>query len=165
MWPSAASIRAVVQASPRFFRHLSHSPCLLAREPVCKPFARIVSPFAMSVGQRVCIFAMIVSPTRHVSASPCQTFCKPLQVLREATWETRLTAEDLRALTPLIYGHVSPYGHFLLDMQTRLDIEPPLDAGYEMDTASMAQETRSSVPVPRSISTPAQQLALFNRLS
>jgi len=52
-----------------------------------------------------------------------------------------LTVEDLRALTPLIYGHVSPYGHFLLDMLTRLDIEPPLDTGYAGDTAHMAQGT------------------------
>src|SRR5262245_37660518 len=41
------------------------------------------------------------------------------QVLGEAAWATRLTVEDLRALTPLLYGHVSPYSHFLLDMQTR----------------------------------------------
>jgi urease gamma subunit len=49
------------------------------------------------------------------------------RVLSEAAWATRLTVEDLRALTPLIYAHVSPYGHFLLDMLTRLDIELPLD--------------------------------------
>jgi hypothetical protein len=28
--------------------------------------------------------------------------------------------EDLRALTPLIYAHVNPYGRFELDMETRL---------------------------------------------
>ena len=41
------------------------------------------------------------------------------RVLGEAAWATRLTVADLRALTPLLYGHVSPYGHFLLDMQIR----------------------------------------------
>lgn len=87
------------------------------------------------------------------------------RVLREAPWEQRLTAEDLRALTPLIYGHVSPYGNFLLDMQRRLDIEQSLDAGHGMDTASTAQGTQTSVHAPRSSSPKAQQLALFNRTS
>jgi TnpA family transposase len=34
------------------------------------------------------------------------------QVLAEPTWEQRLVAEDRRALTPLTYGHVTPYGLF-----------------------------------------------------
>jgi TnpA family transposase len=45
------------------------------------------------------------------------------QVLANPTWRKRLTKEDLRALTPLVYGHVNPYGLFLLDMHTRLPIE------------------------------------------
>jgi hypothetical protein len=32
-------------------------------------------------------------------------------------------SEDLRALTPLIYSHVTPYGTFRLDMNERLAIE------------------------------------------
>jgi hypothetical protein len=83
------------------------------------------------------------------------------RVLREATWEMRLTVEDLRALTPLIYVHVSPYGHFLLDMQTRLDIEPPLDTGHDSDTVTMAQGTCTSMPARWSRRAKAQQLALF----
>ncbi len=31
--------------------------------------------------------------------------------------------EDLRALTPLIYGHINPYGTFQLNMSERLTIE------------------------------------------
>jgi TnpA family transposase len=42
------------------------------------------------------------------------------QVLAEETWRERLTPEDLRALTPLLYSHVNPYGTFRLDMQERL---------------------------------------------
>jgi TnpA family transposase len=42
----------------------------------------------------------------------------------EPTWSGRLTTEDLRALTPLIYGHVYPYGIFRLDMNDRLPIDP-----------------------------------------
>ena len=31
--------------------------------------------------------------------------------------------DDLRALTPLIYAHITPYGTFKLDMQQRLQLE------------------------------------------
>lgn len=34
---------------------------------------------------------------------------------REGMWE-RLTAEDLRGLTPLFHGHINPYGQFALDL-------------------------------------------------
>jgi len=33
-----------------------------------------------------------------------------------------LTTTDLRALTPLIWEHVNPYGRFDLDMATRLPL-------------------------------------------
>jgi hypothetical protein len=45
------------------------------------------------------------------------------QVLSEDAWRTRMQSEDWRALTPLIYGHVHPYGRFDLDLQERLVIE------------------------------------------
>jgi hypothetical protein len=35
-----------------------------------------------------------------------------------------LTPTDLRAVTPLIWEHVNPYGRFELDMETRLDLSP-----------------------------------------
>ena len=41
------------------------------------------------------------------------------QILAERSWAKRLTKEDLRALTPLIYAHVNPYGIFLLDMRAQ----------------------------------------------
>jgi hypothetical protein len=83
------------------------------------------------------------------------------RVLREAAWETRLTVEDLRALTPLIYGHVSPYGHFRLDMQTRLDLEPPMDAGHGSATEPLVPARRPPSHARRSRRAKAQQLALF----
>jgi TnpA family transposase len=46
------------------------------------------------------------------------------QVLLDPLWSKRLTKNDRRALTPLIYGHVNPYGTFRLDMNQRLKIEP-----------------------------------------
>ncbi len=45
------------------------------------------------------------------------------RVLSEPSWDQRLTSDDRRALTPLIYGHVNPYGTFQLDMSERLVIE------------------------------------------
>ncbi len=45
------------------------------------------------------------------------------QVLEEPIWSQRLTSDDRRALTPLIYGHVNPYGTFRLDLSERLAIE------------------------------------------
>jgi len=47
------------------------------------------------------------------------------RVLGESTWKNRLIAEDLRALTPLFYNHVNPYGTFHLDMNSRLDLDQP----------------------------------------
>jgi hypothetical protein len=35
-------------------------------------------------------------------------------------WADRLTGADRRALTPLIWEHINPYGRFNLDMTARL---------------------------------------------
>jgi len=40
------------------------------------------------------------------------------QVLAESAWRTRLNANDLRGITPLISGHVNPYGSFRLDLNS-----------------------------------------------
>jgi TnpA family transposase len=45
------------------------------------------------------------------------------QVLTDPTWWERMKPDDLRALTPLIYAHINPYGTFELDMQKRLYLE------------------------------------------
>ena len=44
-------------------------------------------------------------------------------VLDEPDWLGRMREEDLRALSPLIYHHVNPYGTFELDMAKRLPID------------------------------------------
>ena len=44
------------------------------------------------------------------------------QVLAQPKWSGKLTTRDLRALTPLIWEHVNPYGRFELDMEARLPI-------------------------------------------
>jgi len=43
-------------------------------------------------------------------------------VLVENRWLAHMMPEDLRALTPLIYNHVNPYGTFRLDMHQRLSL-------------------------------------------
>jgi TnpA family transposase len=45
------------------------------------------------------------------------------QVLTEPAWLSRMKFEDFRALSPLIYNHINPYGIFELDMDLRLPIE------------------------------------------
>jgi len=51
------------------------------------------------------------------------------RVLNEPSWTNRLTVEDHRALTPLIWNPINPYGEFRLDMNARLAIENTEGAG------------------------------------
>lgn len=44
------------------------------------------------------------------------------EVLASPEWSGRLTEEYTRGLTPLLYGHVNPYGRFDLDMTKRLPL-------------------------------------------
>ncbi|CAA7197404.1 hypothetical protein CHRY9293_03463 [Chryseobacterium potabilaquae] len=44
------------------------------------------------------------------------------QIISTEEWKHILTSEDYRALSPLIYAHVNPYGVFELDMNERLSI-------------------------------------------
>jgi len=44
-------------------------------------------------------------------------------VLSDRKWYDTMANEDFRALTPLIYAHVNPYGTFRLDMSERLPLE------------------------------------------
>jgi len=50
------------------------------------------------------------------------------KVLAEPAWRDRLSARDYRALTPLMYHHVNPYGLFPLDMTARLDLDVETEA-------------------------------------
>lgn len=43
-------------------------------------------------------------------------------VLAEPAWAKLLTPVDRRALTPLFWGHVRPYGEVRLDLGSRLTI-------------------------------------------
>jgi hypothetical protein len=45
------------------------------------------------------------------------------KVLAEKEWLEKMQPEDFRGLTPLFYGHITPYGEFQLDMNKRINIE------------------------------------------
>ena len=45
------------------------------------------------------------------------------QIFTDDTWFERMTPEDFRALTPLAYAHINPYGTFELDMQQHLHLD------------------------------------------
>ena len=45
------------------------------------------------------------------------------RILSEEEWFNSLEKEDFRAITPLIYIHINPYGDFKLDMDKRIDLE------------------------------------------
>jgi hypothetical protein len=42
------------------------------------------------------------------------------QILSRPQWSRRMTPVDLRALTPLIWEHVNPYGRCELNMESPL---------------------------------------------
>lgn len=44
-------------------------------------------------------------------------------VSSEKKWYDMMSPEDFRALTPLIYNHVNPYGNFDSDMDKRIPID------------------------------------------
>lgn len=44
------------------------------------------------------------------------------EVLAEPAWRDRMTVDDWRAISPLIYHHVNPYGRIELDMARRLTL-------------------------------------------
>lgn len=51
------------------------------------------------------------------------------RVLSEKSWLKLMQPDDFRALTPLIWNHVNPYGTFRLDMEQRLLIEAAIAGG------------------------------------
>lgn len=49
----------------------------------------------------------------------CFVYINTLKIqnlIREKDWLCRMTTEDLRALTALIYNHIKPYGKFHMDL-------------------------------------------------
>ncbi|MEU0116317.1 Tn3 family transposase [Streptomyces bobili] len=69
--------------------------------------------------QEVSMFALhlLQSALVHVNTLLVQ------QVLADPKWADTLTDADRRALSPLFWTHVNPYGRFELDMNRRLDLD------------------------------------------
>src|SRR5699024_9670658 len=44
------------------------------------------------------------------------------QLMQEKQWMSHMSSQDFRALTPLIYNHVNPYGDFQVDLNKRLTV-------------------------------------------
>jgi TnpA family transposase len=84
------------------------------------------------------------------------------RVLSEKEWRGRMTAEDFRGLMPLIYGHISPYGTFVLDMTSRLHLEPPVITLPTRDGQDRSKAHRQSERAPQSTRNGTRQLALFD---
>jgi TnpA family transposase len=51
------------------------------------------------------------------------------RVLGEPIWLERMGTNERRAMTPLFWGHVNPYGTFQLDMTARLPLDAPMPPG------------------------------------
>ncbi|SPF41515.1 transposase [Candidatus Desulfosporosinus infrequens] len=49
-------------------------------------------------------------------------------ILSNSKWFNLMTPEDFRALTPLVYTHINPYGTFKLNMSERLPLEEGVSA-------------------------------------
>ncbi|MGW6603442.1 Tn3 family transposase [Streptomyces sp. NPDC055036] len=63
-------------------------------------------------------------------------------ILSEEKWQKRLTDADRRALSPLFWTHVNPYGRFGLDMNSHLD----LAAAAMVPGSRPALDTRTPEP-------------------
>jgi TnpA family transposase len=70
---------------------------------------------------------------------------------REEKWQKRLTDADRRALSPLFWTHVNPYGRFELDMNSHLALAT---VATMVPGPRIAPETRTPEPAPESADWP-----------
>jgi len=75
--------------------------------------------------------------------------------------EFKITLGGVFELTNRVGHGTVWYGHFLLDMLTRLNIELPLDAGHVRTMAPITAERHPPVHIRRGRRAKGQQLALF----
>ncbi|MFE9466709.1 Tn3 family transposase [Streptomyces virginiae] len=68
-------------------------------------------------------------------------------ILREEKWQKRLTDADRRALSPLFWTHVNPYGRFELDMNSHLGLAPAASMVPGPRTAPDAQDVAEEAAV------------------
>ncbi|MFD8609598.1 Tn3 family transposase [Streptomyces sp. NPDC059631] len=65
-------------------------------------------------------------------------------ILSEEKWQKRLTDADRRALSPLFWTHVNPYGRFELDMSSHLALAAAASMVPGPRTAPEAEAARSA---------------------
>jgi len=91
--------------------HLNYRPMAFSTEAVApRPTAE---PLLQPLSSRRAGLWRKFATSKHINTHMMQ------QVLARPHWAERLTATDLRALTPLIWEHVNPYGRFGLNMESR----------------------------------------------
>jgi Tn3 transposase DDE domain len=107
---------------PGMMRNADGRHLALTRRQVAK--VRKTAEYIVSRGVRPQTAREKVEEVRPVNLAAQLQYTLMIQrVLTEPDWTQRMLPEDLRALTPLIYAHVTPYGTFRLDMNQRLAIE------------------------------------------
>ncbi|MEU3707298.1 Tn3 family transposase [Streptomyces anulatus] len=65
-------------------------------------------------------------------------------ILSEEKWQKRLTDADRRALSPLFWTHVNPYGRFELDMNSHLALAAAASIVSGPRTVPEAEAARSA---------------------
>ena len=65
-------------------------------------------------------------------------------ILSEQMWQKRLTDADRRALSPLFWTHVNPYGRFELDMNSHLALAAAAATLPGLRTPPEAETARSA---------------------
>ncbi|MFF4756900.1 Tn3 family transposase [Streptomyces sp. NPDC002514] len=67
------------------------------------------------------------------------------QALTDPKWADALTDADRRALSPLFWTHVNPYGRFELDTNSRLELDLGIGAAT-VPNSRMAQDETAAAP-------------------
>ncbi|MFJ4916678.1 Tn3 family transposase [Streptomyces sp. NPDC088726] len=73
------------------------------------------------------------------------------EILSEEKWQKRLTDADLRALSPLFWTHVNPYGRFELDMNSHLALASEVSL---VPGPRRASDSQPPQPAPRDTTRP-----------
>jgi hypothetical protein len=60
--------------------------------------------------------------SNYVTTAPKRLGFMMQRILSTPEWEARMTPTDFRAITPLVWEHINPYGRYELHMETRLAI-------------------------------------------